>query len=176
VLDLTVRDGFADAEEVAQALAAWPADGWHSYGEHKRATVPGAPMPGPIGRLLFNMAHERMTAYPLAYLPDLGLWGAGLHEMPAGAAGLGWHTDAERHAVLGLRRVKSGVLYLCGDGDLEFRDGARVSPAPGRLVLFDGSAPHRVGPVTRLRRSVTMFWYGHHESIGASRAVFEDAK
>lgn len=167
MLDLIVRDGFASGGEVAAALAAWPADGWHEYGPHKRATVPGAPMPEPIATLL-----HRMAAFPVGHLPDLGLWGAGLHEMPPGD-GLGWHTDAERHPGLGFSRARSGVLYLCGDGDLEFRCGACVSPAPGRLVLFDGTATHCVGPVTQLRRSVTLFWYRQPVSTGTTRATFE---
>src|SRR5687767_13971046 len=100
-----------------------------------------------------------MAALPSDRIPDLGLWGAGLHEMPAGSEGLGWHSDAERHPHLGLGRARSGVLYLCGDGDLEFRDGAKVAPAPGRLVIFDGAAAHRVGAVTQLRRSISLFWY-----------------
>jgi hypothetical protein len=169
VLDLTVRDGFASAAEVAAALAAWPAAGWHEYGAHKRVSVPGTMLPDPLAELVY-----RMAALPGPHVPDLGLWGAGLHEMPPGP-GLGWHTDAERHPHLGLGRVRSGVLYLCGDGDLEFRDGARVSPAPGRLVLFDGAAPHRVGPVTAVRRSVTLFWYDRPKVDGRVRANFEGA-
>lgn len=170
MLDLTVRDGFAGPYEIEYALSVWPADGWHAYGNHKRATVPGSPMPEPLAVLL-----HRMAALPLGLIPDLGLWGAGLHEMPAGSVGLGWHTDAERHPAIGFARARSGVLYLCGDGDLEFADGARISPAPGRLVLFDGSASHRVGPVTRLRRSVAMFWYGEPVGVGTVRATFEGA-
>lgn len=170
MLDLTVRDGFASPAEAAAALAAWPADGWHDYGPHKRATTPGAVMPEPIAVLL-----HRMAALPLpGMLPDLGLWGAGLHEMPPGTSGLGWHTDAERHPGIGFGRTRSGVLYLCGDGDLEFAGGARVSPAPGRLALFDGSAAHRVGPVTALRRSVSLFWYGPPVPGGSVRATFEE--
>jgi hypothetical protein len=170
-LDLTVRDGFASPAEVAAALATWPADGWHTYGPHKRATVPGAALPGPLAELL-----HRLAALPGPYIPDLGLWGAGLHEMPAGAPGLGWHADAERHPHLGFARSRSGLLYLSGDGDLEFRGGARVSPAPGRLVVFDGSEPHRiVGPITRPRRSVALFWYAAPTPTGATRAAFKEA-
>ncbi len=168
MLDLTVRDGFASEAEVAAALHSWPADGWHEYGAHKRATVPGVPMPGPVAVLL-----HRMAAFPLGLLPDLGLWGSGLHEMPAGSSGLGWHTDAERHPHLGLSRARSGALYLCGDGDLEFRDGARIAPSPGRLVIFDGAAAHRVGPVTQLRRTITLFWYGGPAPAVSTRASFE---
>jgi hypothetical protein len=171
VLDVTVRDGFASAAEVAAALAAWPASGWHAYGDHKRASVPGAALPGPLASLI-----HRMAQFPLpGLIPDLSLWGAGLHEMPTGSTGLGWHTDAERHPALGLGRARSGVLYLCGDGDLEFRTGARVSPAPGRLVIFDGSEPHRVGPVTADRRSVALFWYHGPRESGTTRAAFEEA-
>lgn len=170
VLDLIVRDGFADPAEIVSALSAWPADGWHSYGPHKRASMPGTILPGPLAVLI-----HRLATLPLGLIPDLGLWGAGLHEMPPSPDGLGWHTDAERHAVLGLARAVSGVLYLCGDGDLEFADGARVSPAPGRLVLFDGAASHRVGSVSRIRRSVVMFWYREPVGVGSVRATFEDA-
>jgi hypothetical protein len=169
VLDLVVRDGFATPAEVAAALDCWPHTGWHAYGDHKRVSVPGVMLPAPLASLLF-----RMAALGAAGVPDLGLWGAGLHEMPPSTVGLGWHTDAERHPLLGFGRVRSGVVYLCGDGDLEFRAGARVAPAPGRLVMFDGAAPHRVAaPVTTLRRSVSLFWYGGPVPGGAVRATFE---
>jgi hypothetical protein len=164
-----VRDGFASAAEVAAALDAWPADGWHEYGAHKRASVPGHVLPEPLARLIYRMA----AGAGIPGVPDLGLWGAGLHEMPAGSPGLGWHADAARHPALGFRRVRSGVLYLCGDGDLEFKDGARFRPAPGRLVVFDGSEPHRVGRVTLVRRSVALFWYSGPVPDGATRATFE---
>lgn len=167
MLDLVVRDRFASGAEVAAALAAWPADGWHQYESGKRATVPSAMLPEPLAVLIY-----RMATMPGEWVPDLGLWGAGLHEMPAGP-GLGWHTDAERHPHLGLGRTRSGVLYLCGDGDLEFRDGARVAPAPGRLVVFDGAASHRVGPVTATRRSLSLFWYDRPSQGGSVRATFE---
>lgn len=168
MLDLVVRDGFASKAEVAAALEVWPADGWHEYGAHKRVTTPGTMLPEPIAQLLY-----RMAALPGEQIPDLGLWGAGLHEMPPGP-GLGWHTDAERHPHLGLGRARSGVLYLCGDGDLEFRDGAVVRPAPGRLVTFDGAATHRVGAVSQLRRSVSLFWYDRPARQGRTRADFEE--
>jgi hypothetical protein len=171
VLNLTIRDGFANESEVTAALAAWPAAGWHEYGPHKRVSVPGAELPGPIALLL-----HRMAAMDVDGIPDLGLWAAGLHEMPAGSPGLGWHADAERHPHLGFERARSGVLWLCGDGDLEFKEGARVEPVAGRLVLFDGSAAHRVGPVATLRRSVTLFWYRQPVAVGTVRAVFEAGK
>jgi hypothetical protein len=159
--------GFATESEVAAALAAWPGTGWHEYASGKRASLPGSPIPEPLALLLHRMA----TAPGIPGVPDLGLWGAGLHEMPPGP-GLGWHTDAERHSVLGLKRLRSGVLYLCGDGDLEFRGGGHVRPAPGRFTVFDGGVAHRVGPVTRLRRSVALFWYGP-PAAGGGRATFE---
>jgi hypothetical protein len=169
VLDLIVRDGFADAGEVAAALECWPTSGWHVYGAHKRASVPGAVMPEPIAVLL-----HRMATLPLpGMLPDLGLWGAGIHEMPPSPSGLGWHTDAERHPGIGFGRTRSGVLYLCGDGDLEFSSGARIAPAPGRLAVFNGLAAHRVGPVSVLRRSLSLFWYGPPVGTGSVRATFE---
>lgn len=171
MLDLTVRDGFASPAEVESALSVWPVDGWYTYGDYKRASVPGATLAEPIAILLHRMASLAMPGL----IPDLGLWGAGLHEMPPGEAGLGWHTDAERHPGLGLGRSKSGVLYLCGDGDLEFVNGVRISPRSGRLVLFDGSVPHRVaGPVTQSRRSVALFWYRQPVRDGSVRATFEE--
>lgn len=171
MLSLTVRDGFASTEEIAAALAAWPAEGWHVYGDHKRATLPVTPMPAPIALLLHRLA----SAGPPGYIPDLGLWGSGLHDMPAGSPGLGWHADAERHAILGLQRTLSGILYLEGDGTLFLRDGASVNPAPGRLATFNGEAKHMVGPVTTRRRSMAMFWYGPPLLDGRTRAAFEAA-
>lgn len=170
MLDITIRDRFASPREVAAALDAWPADGWHAYATGKRVTVPGATLPLPLATLVYRMAGLKFGNH---VVPDLGLWGAGLHEMPPGE-GLGWHTDAERHPVLSLARTRSGVLYLCGDGDLFFDDGASVSPAPGRLVVFDGAAPHCVGTVTETRRAICLFWYQQPAATGTTRATFED--
>lgn len=169
MLDIIVRDRFAAPREVAAALEAWPANGWHAYESGKRVTVPGAALPVPIATLIYRMAGFKLGNH---VVPDLGLWGAGLHEMPPGE-GLEWHTDAERHPVLSLKRARSGILYLCGDGDLFFDSGTSVSPAPGRLVVFDGSAAHCVGDVTELRRSVCLFWYQEPSGVGTTRATFE---
>lgn len=167
MIDLTVWDGFATDAEVSAALAAWPADGWHEYASGKRVSRPETMLPAPIAELV-----HRMATLPGLGLPDLSLWGAGLHEIPPGR-GLGWHTDAERHPHLGFARRRSGVLYLCGDGYIGFRDGVWVTPRPGRLVVFNGSASHRVGPVTHVRRSVSLFWYDRPAKEGRTRAEFE---
>jgi hypothetical protein len=155
VTDIIVRSGFIPAPVVRAALDSWPAGDWYEYGPHKKASVPGTLLPEPIAKIIHALA-----VLPLSPLvPDLGLWGAGLHQMPPGP-GLRWHVDSRIHAALRLARRRTAVVYLCGDGDLEFRSGVRVPPAPGRLVLFDGSEPHRVLPVTTDRKSVTLFYYG----------------
>lgn len=167
---LTVIDGFADGPEVANALDAWPSagwGGWYTYESGKRvsrADVQAIPW------RIANLLHRIATHSP-PFLPDLSLWGAGLHEFPVGGS-LGWHKDAEREPRMGLKRERSAILYLCGDGNLEFRDGTQVAPVPGRLVVFDGSNEHRVAAVSQPRRLLSMFYYGAPTGTGATRADF----
>ena len=180
-----VLDGFFPGDILAAANDAWPDDtwpGWVQYsGERgqKRASDLLTPLPAACGELL-----RRMTLMGVAdvldhaqAIPDLSLWGAGLHEMGPGGS-LPLHLDADRHARLGLERVLSTTLYVHPrwdegwGGEFELyasRDGyvqQAIQPAPGRFVAFDarGDHYHAVAPVAcptgHARRSLALFWYG----------------
>lgn len=167
--------------------ASWP--GWIAYDaayECKRASDRGSTLPAAIGVLL-----ARMAALPVGdwfpgrgpLTPDLSLWGAGLHEMPAGP-GLTRHLDADTHPRLGLRRELSAVLWVHErwepewGGKLALESGLVVRPMPGRLCIFScGNEWHEVRPVMCpegvTRRSLAMFWYAAEPGDGARpRAVF----
>jgi hypothetical protein len=165
------------------AGASWPTPDWPGWvvydtGDHrKRAGDLATPLPPPCGALLHALALLPVGEWfglP-GLVPDLGLYGGGLHEMVPGDE-VGPHRDADRHARLGLERVLSVVLFV----HREWRDewgGAlelltplrcprvRLRPTPGRLVAFDcRGAYHRVTPVTcppgHARHSLALWYYG----------------
>lgn len=177
-MNAIILDSLIPSNQLAAVRTAWPSPewvGWHDYGETrggKRASRPDATLPLACGVLL-----ARLAALPVATLfpelpplvPDLSLWGSGLHEMPAGP-GLPRHLDADTHPRLGLARVLSAVLYVHDQwlsswgGELAFSSGVAVLPAPGRLVIFDcREESHWVHPVQcsgdQTRKSLALFWY-----------------
>lgn len=183
-----ILDDFATAEELAAVREQWPAADWPGWVHYdpatqcKHASDPRSRLPLPAARLL-----QRMAALPLpswlgkSLIPDLGLWGAGLHAMPPGP-GLAPHVDAGQHALLGLARVLSAVLYVHDDwhdrwgGELHL-PGLCVTPRPGRLLVFDcRGLLHSVAPVTCpvgfARRSLALFWYGSAAEGLPTRAQF----
>jgi hypothetical protein len=182
-----VLDGFASRRELAEANACWPAPGWAGWvryeGERgdKLASRADAPVPFPLARLL-----ARAAALPVGTwlsmpdsVPDLTLWGGGLHEMFAGGR-LPPHLDADGHPRLGLLRAWSAVLYVHqswspGDGGELLLHGpsgveVRIDPAPGRLAAFDCRAGlHEVARLSALaapRRSLALFGYLPRPSPG----------
>jgi hypothetical protein len=188
-------DGHLPAGLLAEAGRVWPARDWpgwidydRSHGGPKRASGLITPIPSACGELL-----RLLALLPVGewfgipdLIPDLGLWGAGLHQLDSGAR-LPLHLDAERHGRLHLGRVLSAVLYVHPEwetswgGDLELwseteRVAVSIAPLPGRLVLFDArGACHAVAPITgpAPRQSLTMFWYSQAQATdSASRAHF----
>src|SRR4051812_39781533 len=180
-----ILDGAFDVAQIARAAADWPKDDWPGWvrydgrAQDKRASDLQTPLPPSCAELL-----RLMSRVPVEWLfdapdlvPDLGLYGAGLHESETGH-GVSLHLDADRHARLALQRVLSGALYVHSrwesewGGELELwhadRSAAsvRIAPLPGRLVIFDarGAAYHRVASVKApegiRRQSLAMFWYG----------------
>lgn len=169
-------DGFATGDELAEVAASWPADdwpGWVRYGgpqEGKRASDASTPLPYFCARLLARMAsccpaHHLLGIY--RSVPDLSLWGGGLHEMAPGSE-LPPHLDADGHPRLGLLRAWSAVLYVHevwrpGDGGelvLLGKGGRSVTPVPGRLVAFDcRDRWHAVTKTLVARRSLALFGY-----------------
>jgi hypothetical protein len=177
-MNAIIHDNLFPPDLIRAAREQWPAadwPGWVAYDpatQCKRASDLTTPLPPACGVLLAALAALRVGAwFPLRdpLIPDLGLHGAGLHEMPPGP-GLSPHLDADTHARLGVERALSAVLYVhefwhpTWGGELEFGDGLAVEPAPGRLVVFDArDTPHAVRPVTcpddYRRLSLAMFWY-----------------
>lgn len=179
-------DGLFPTGLLREAHDAWPAadwPGWVGYEPprgHKRASDLTTPLPLACGELLHRMAQlEDRLRYWFSVadiVADLGLWGAGLHEMGPGGD-LPLHLDADRHARLSLARVLSVVLYVHSTwhpgwgGALELSRGsgraraAIIEPLPGRLVAFKArDAWHAVTPVTCpagcRRLSLALFFYG----------------
>ncbi len=167
-----VCDRFASPEELHELSLQWPGPewaGWFYYPNGKGASNARAPLPPVASLLLHRMSQEQPA--PSRAVPDLGLWGAGLHATPNGS-GLGLHLDAGRHALLGLERVYTSILYVHPEWEQEWGGelllpGLRIDPLPGRMILFDcRNTPHSVAPLefpgeaTGGRRSLTLFWYG----------------
>jgi len=191
-MNFVVHDGLFPPERIHAAREAWPAadwPGWVAYDpatQCKRASDLTTPLPTACGLLLAELAALPVADwFPAAVRPlicDLGLRGAGLHEMPPGP-GLAPHLDADTHGRLGIQRVLSAVLWVhelwtpLWGGELVFAGGAVVEPLPGRLVVFDcREEQHQVravtGPADVARRSLAVFWYGAQP--GAGRRMHAD--
>lgn len=175
---LIIDDLFAPAL-IAAANDCWPGarwPGWVSYcgtgrGE-KYASDLAAPVPTPLSVLLARMAALDLGAMlgMAGAAPDLSLYGAGLHAMPAGGS-LPAHLDADTHPRLGLARAWSACLYVHDEwhggwgGELALHGERPVitPPLPGRLVAFDAGVRHEVlavrCPPGRERRSLALFGY-----------------
>ncbi len=177
--DSTVHDN----DLIASVNQYWPAQnwpGWMQYSETchtKRASNVVSELPPVVGECLRRVAllpwGEWMDQKGL--VPDLGLWGAGLHEMRPGER-VSCHLDADYHPRLGLERRLSVMLYVHSrwesdwGGELELWDGTSpvvsIEPLSKRLVALDTRGPsyHSVAPVccpTGLtRRSLCLFFYG----------------
>lgn len=187
-----VADGAFPAGLVAAAAADWPAPDWPhwvryaSAVEDKRACHLWHELPAACYQMLERLLHYpvRLLTGEAAARPDPGLWGAGLHETPAGGA-LGVHLDAACHprtgrgrlltAVLFLNAGAGGELVLCGP---DRRPAEAVAPAPGRLCVFRNTAAawHGVAPWRGPgpRRTLACFWYGDPAPAGArARALFD---
>lgn len=190
-----VIDGFASPRQLAEVNADWPAEdwpGWVRYGfpqQGKLASDSESTIPYHCSRLLLHAG-----ALPIGCLlempdsvPDLTLWGGGLHEMRPGSE-LGLHLDADGHPRLGLRRAWTAVIYCHehwwpGDGGelLLCRESGyvvgRIDPTPGRLVAFDcrdgWHAVTRLSDLAKPRRSLALFGYSPELSTGQRpRALF----
>lgn len=192
-----VIDGAFDAELVRAADQSWPgADApWVRYQtdlERKSALHQWEHIPQSCAELLGQMALlpvERWLGVP--GVPDLSLYGAGLHEMGRGGR-LAMHLDADRHARLGLSRRINAILFV-GDwrpdwgGALVLATNEpplEILPAFNRLVLFatDDKSLHGVPqplacPPGVSRRSVALYFWGPAgEATQRPRAEFYDAE
>ena len=187
-----VIDGAFDPALVHAAADVWPAADapWVRYDtpiERKAALHQWEHIPQPCAQLLGLMAAlpacERLGIPPA--VPDLSLYGAGLHAMEHGGH-LGMHLDADRHKRLGFERAANAILFLSDwreewGGALELRTAdppLRIFPAFNRLVLFATTALHGVPeplecPPEVSRKSLALYWWRPAEAAGVRpRAVF----
>ena len=193
VLDDAIPDDLLKRVRASWPATDWP--GWVSYGHtahRKRASDATSALPPACGEALAWLAALPVPAWlglPADTVPDLSLWGAGLHELGCGAV-VGRHLDADVQPRLGLERRASVLLYVHerweddwgGDLRLLWPDRSRVAPlapGPGRLVAFatTDDSYHEVAPVLcpdRLsRQALAMFWYGPARSPSSRpRACF----
>lgn len=166
---------------------SWPKTGWVEYG-NKQASDLATPIPVDCAKLLARMAllpvAQWLPSLP-PIVPDMGLYGSGLHQMPPGSW-LDWHLDSDTHGRLGLARVLSAVLWVHPrwdddwGGELCLESGITVLPKPGRLAIFDcREAWHSVAKITgpAQRRSLAMFWWSLDAGAGKRlRASFDAGK
>lgn len=179
-----VKDNLFPAELLAEAEAEWPAESWSGWfrydsrGQRGKLTCADPRiMPAACRKLLGLMALRG----PAGTIPDLSLYGGGMHLMPAGTK-LGRHLDADTHALYGLARVASMVLFVgpwqaTWGGALVFPRtdgiGRAVLPAPGRLVTFSSEGTeHEVLRCDRPRKSLALFFYGGPCACKRPRAEF----
>jgi len=175
-----VADDLLSKEELRMVEEEWPKDSWPGWVEYntphqrKMASDTVTPIPPFCSRLL-----AKMVAFPVGKVlgmegsvPDLSLYGAGLHEIRRGGK-INKHLDADSHFRLGLQRVWSAMLYVHGDWQLSYggvltlfdTEGDKailgVEPLPGRMVAFGcQKAWHSVGKVSSgKRRSLALFGY-----------------
>lgn len=196
-MNYLVIDGVLTPDELAAANESWPGSrwiGWVSYhgtgrGD-KYASDLQTPLPLALSLLLARVAAMDVGALlgMRGAVPDLSLYGAGLHAVPAGGS-LPAHLDADTHPRLGLARAWSACVYVHeewgqgwgGELALHGERPAITPPSPGRLVAFDASVRHEVLPVRcppgRERRSLALF--GYHAKAGAGlrpRALFDEGR
>lgn len=179
-----VLDGLFSGFQIAAASACWPADdwpGWYRYDsalERKRTCRNWRDMPRPCRSLLLEMMNGDAApdfAAPEEIAPDPLLWGAGLSSMGMGEH-LDLHLDHDVHPKTGLLRRVNCLLFLEDwepewGGKLQLWDAQReapqveISPAPGRLVLFEASdvSYHAVSevccPEEMRRKALSCYWY-----------------
>lgn len=160
---------------IDRAAAEWPASDWphwfryDSPDEKKLACNDWSQIPPACRELLGRMA-MMTTPWPRA-IPDLTLYGAGMHGMEPGGF-LGPHLDASRHKHTGLRRVGNMILFLndmppgATNGEFQSPDSA-VRPKAGRMVFFschDAGAVHGMNgvldwPAGSIRKTLALWWY-----------------
>lgn len=183
-MNISVIDGLFSNELLVAANSSWPHADWPGWVLNdprqpgKRVSGLADPLPRACAVLLAQMA---LLPQGNGLIPDLGLWGAGLHEMPVGTS-LDRHLDADVHGRLGLSRKLSAVLWIHDQwhrewgGELAFDSGLIVQPMPGRMVLFDSQGEwHCVNRITApatLRLSLAMFWYSSTAPKNSSTRAF----
>lgn len=189
-MSLYVLDNAMPLDLVRAAAAAWPSGNWphwHVYAnrlESKRTCHLWEHIPEPCAKLLGLMAAlpicERLGIPPA--VPDLSLYGAGMHDMRGGDY-LGMHLDADRHRRLGFERAANAILFvepwhngLGGEFCLDTCwPTLKVMPAENRLVLFDTNdrSLHGVPGTTGHRKSLALYWWRAAEGDGKrARAEF----
>lgn len=156
---------------------------YNNINEKKIATKANCQL-GPAAQLYFNTIYsgafvdflQRITGIE-GLIPDPGLSGGGLHEIPKGGR-FGLHTDFNQHSVTKLENRLVFITYLNKDwlpsygGMLELwsmdeqKCGAEILPTFGRSILFAQSSKSLHGhpkpvdaPNGRTRRSAAAYFY-----------------
>lgn len=192
-----IYDNAFSHDSCLEAASQWPLpdwDGWHatyhSDQQKKRACNQWQSMPNPVVQLLWQMLFLDIGRFFPRLLPDMSLWGGGMHDMGQGDV-LGLHLDADHHAVNGLNRTVNGILFLSQGwdnnwgGNLEIWDQRKTRPllsiAPqfNRLVLFatNDTSWHTVTALTCpdgvRRKTLAVWWYSLEASNNRrQRALF----
>lgn len=161
-----------------EAFETWPTEDWPHWfryddkGQRGKLTCHQTEhMSEACRRLLGRMALNRPAFVGPDAIPDLSLYGGGMHHVPVGSY-LDVHLDADRHSRYGMARVASSILFIGSwqkewGGRLRFwsydakQIESEVLPADGRLVTFasDDFAYHSVEECAAPRRTLAIFWY-----------------
>lgn len=149
-MNYQINNNFLTREEIGEVNFVWPNKDWPGWVRYedtdqiKNASNDRIPIPYFCSYLLMKIATCPIIPhkYP-GSVPDLSLYGGGLHEMYRGGK-VGSHLDADGHFRLGITRVWSAVLYVHPEwkpsygGELVFPNhDVIVSPTPGSLIIFD---------------------------------------
>ncbi len=179
-----VCDNTARETLCAEASAQWPDRDWphwFTYDEtqqHKRSCRDWSAFPPAVRLLLSEMLLSSVPGlfHGLPSIPSDLLWGGGMCDMRQGDY-LNRHLDHDRHALTGLERTASLILFVGDDwqsdwgGRLQFwkedceEPVIQIDPLPGRLVCFatTENAWHSVETVRyshgQSRKTLSCYWY-----------------
>lgn len=184
MLNVDVIDDYFLPDQVQEASRAWPDRDWPYWFrydtelERKQTCADWRNIPTPCQRLLGQMALYHPGDVDDGSIPDLSLYGSGLHSMGRGGH-LDVHLDADVHPWLALERRWNAILFLNETweskwgGQLEFWSPdllkclQRVEPVMNRLVVFETTDISYHGIPNRLccpddiqRKSLALYWWG----------------
>jgi hypothetical protein len=173
--DSWIIDDAVPPELLRAAIAEFPGPDWRhwhkyadgnavKYGTRDRLRIP--PACWEVLRSLFALPIEELTGISGTF-PDVELYGAGLHLIPAGGH-LGMHLDSDHHPITGWKREFSGVLFLEENvgGELVLGE-TNIEPRFNRLAMFrctDQSWHGVPNPPRFDRKTLSVFWWSQNES------------
>lgn len=169
----TITDNFISPEALAQINAEWPEE-WHKEAGKANLKWSTTNLP-PAARALAESIDVSMVEAATGIsglFADPGLFGGGLHCIPAGGF-LKMHVDFNRHPKGWHRRVNL-LVYLNqewrrewgGYLQLGLRSGKHIAPIGGRCVIFEtndktwhGHPEPLTCPEDVQRRSLALYYY-----------------